>query len=118
MGAAERLPMIGPVTEARIQAAFAEAAVITAAAACKVIGCDPRTLREMTDAGIIRAVRLGAGKTRGYTEGDIRAYLTESAGPCPSTSQPRAPSSNTTSRSAVVDFTALRASKRAAPPKK
>lgn len=118
MGAAERLPMIGPVTEARIQSAFAQAAVITAAAACKVIGCDPKTLREMTDAGIIRAVRVGAGKTRGYTEGDIRAYLTESDAPCPSISQPRARTSNTTSRSKVVDFTARRALKRAARPKK
>jgi hypothetical protein len=110
--------MIGPVTEARIQSAFAEAAVITLAAACQVIGCDPKTLREMADAGIIRVVRIGAGKTRGYTEGDIRAYLTESAAPCPSTSQPRVPSSNTTSRSKVVDFTARRALKRAARPKK
>lgn len=118
MGAAERIPTIGPITEGRIRAAFADACIITAEAAAGLIGCDVKTLREMTDAGIIRAVRKGAGKTRGYTEGDIRAYLTESAAPCPSISQPRAPTSNTTSRSKVVDFTVRRALKRAARPKK
>ncbi len=118
MPAVDRIPTIGPVTEARIQAAFAEACVITAEAACGLIGCDPRTLREMTDAGIIRAVRKGAGKTRGYTEGDIRAYLTESAAPCPSTSPPRARTSSTTFNKKVVDFTARRASKRAGQLKK
>lgn len=117
MGAAERTPIIGPATEARLQAAFATACVITLKAASAVIGWSPKTLREATDAGIIRAVRVGAGNTRGYTEGDIRAYLTESAGPCPSTSPQKAPSSNTTSRSKVVDFTARRALKRAARPK-
>ena len=118
MGAAERIPTIGPVTEVRICAAFAEACIITADAAAALIGCDVKTLREMTDAGFIRAVRKGAGKTRGYTEGDIRAYLTESAGPCPSISQPRAPTSNSTSRSKVVDFTVRRALKRGGLPKK
>lgn len=73
MGAAERIPIIGPTTEARIEAAFAEACIITAVATSGLMGCDPKTLREMTDASIIRAVRVGAGKTRGYTEGDIRA---------------------------------------------
>lgn len=113
MSAAQRIPMIGPATETRILCAFAEACVITAEAAAALIGCDVKTLREMTDAGIIRAVRKGAGKTRGYTEGDIRAYLTESALPCPSTNPPRARTSSTTSNSRVVDFTARRASKRA-----
>ena len=109
---------LGPAIEARIQAAFAEGCLITATATANLIGCDPKTLRAMTDGGMIRAVRIGLGKTRRYTEGDIRAYLTESAAPCPSTSPRRAPTSNTTSRSKVVDFTARRALKRAARPKK
>lgn len=109
MPMADRIPSIGPVTEARIQAAFAEACVITAEAACGLIGCDPRTLREMTDAGIIRAVRKGAGKTRGYTEGDIRAYLTESAAPCsPAPSPKPTPTANTK----VVSFMARRQAKK------
>ncbi len=118
MSAAQRIPTIGPATETRILCAFAEACVITADAAAALIGCDVKTLREMTDAGIVRAVRKGAGKTRGYTEGDIRAYLTEGVAPCPSIDPPRARTSNMTSRSKVVDFTARRASKRAERPKK
>lgn len=91
MGAAERLPMIGPVTEARIQAAFAKAAVIGGEAASRVIGCSPKTLNELADAGAIRAVRKGGGKSRAYTEGDIRWYLQHSAGPCRETEpKPRA----------------------------
>lgn len=81
MGAAEHLSMIGPVTEARIQAAFAEAAVIGGEAAAALIGCSPKTLNELADAGAIRAVRKGGGSSRGYTEGDIRLYLTQSAAP-------------------------------------
>lgn len=72
---------IGPTTEARIATAFAKAAVIGGEAACALIGCSLKTLNELADAGAIRAVRKGGGKTRGYTEGDIRAYLTQSAGP-------------------------------------
>lgn len=73
---------IGPATEARILAAFAQAAVIGGGAAAALIGCDLKTLNELADAGAIRAVRRGGGKTRGYTEGDIRWYLQQSAGPC------------------------------------
>ena len=117
MGTAERIPTIGPVTEARICAAFAEACIITADATAALIGCDVKTLREMTDAGFIRAVRKGAGKTRGYTEGDIRAYLTESAAPCPSTNPRRAATGPTTSNTRVVAFTARRGSKDDARPR-
>lgn len=66
---------IGPVTEARLRSTFADASVISANATATLIGCDVKTLREMTKAGVIHAVRKGAGKTRGYTEGDTRAYL-------------------------------------------
>lgn len=72
---------IGPTTEARIAAAFASAAVIGGEAAATLLGFSLKTLNELADAGAIRAVRKGGGKTRGYTEGDIRAYLTESAAP-------------------------------------
>jgi hypothetical protein len=109
---------LGPITEARIAAAFADCCVLTAEKTAELIGLDVRTLREMTDASIIRAVRRGAGKTRAYTEGDIRAYLTESAAPCRSTKRPRAPTGSTTSRSNVVGFTARLASEANAPRKR
>ncbi|MDY6922790.1 MAG: hypothetical protein SWI22_02375 [Pseudomonadota bacterium] len=102
---------IGPVTEARIADAFARSCTITAKAAADLIGCDVKTLATMTDDGVIRAVRKGARSSFAYTEGDIRAYLTESAAPCRSISQPRAASTPTISNTRVVDFTALRASK-------
>ncbi|MDP3405081.1 MAG: hypothetical protein Q8S03_10355 [Brevundimonas sp.] len=73
---------IGPITEARIREAFADRAVLTGKDTARLIGMDVKTLDAITDAGAIRAVRRGAGETRGYTEGDIRAYLTESAAPC------------------------------------
>lgn len=82
---------IGPTTEARIAEAFAKAAVIGGEAACALIGCSLKTLNELADAGAIRAVRKGGGKTRGYTEGDIRWYLQQSAAPCRETEpKPRA----------------------------
>jgi hypothetical protein len=105
---------IGPVTEARILAAFADRAVLTIKDAAQLLGMDPKTLDAITEVGAIRAVRRGGGETRGYTEGDIRAYLTESAAPCRSTNPKPAPISTTTSRSVVLDFTARRALKRSA----
>ena len=110
--------VIGPATERLIQAAFSESCLLTCQGAARLLGMDEKSLRALTDKGVIRAVRRGGGRTRAYTEGDIRAYLTESSAPCPSISQPRAPTSNTTSRSKVVDFTARRALKRAGRPKK
>ena len=95
---------IGPTTEARIVAAFAHAAVIGGGAAADLIGCDPKTLNELADLGAIRAVRKGGGRRRGYTEGDIRAYLTDSAGPCrDSIPKPRA--TGGPPRAKVVPFT-------------
>lgn len=109
---------IGPATEVRILAAFADAAVITTKAAARLLGMDPKTLDAIADAGFIRCVRRGGGDTRGYTEGDIRAYLTESAAPCRSTNPKPAPISISTSSSKVADFTALRALRRNGPPKR
>jgi len=70
---------IGPATERRIQMAFADACIITAQAAAKLLGMDAGTLRELTEEGVIRAVRRGA--RRAYTEGDIRCYLTQADAP-------------------------------------
>ncbi len=72
---------IGPATEARIFAAFAATALLTAGETADLIGLDVKSLRLLTDDGVIRAVRRGGGGHRAYTEGDIRAFLTESAAP-------------------------------------
>ncbi|ADK99416.1 helix-turn-helix domain-containing protein [Brevundimonas subvibrioides] len=72
---------IGPATEARLLSLFASAALATAEATAAFLGIDVKSLRALTDAGLIRAVRRGGGGHRAYTEGDIRAYLTESAAP-------------------------------------
>lgn len=72
---------LGTATEARVCAAFAETALLTAEAACALLGIDTKSLRALTNDGIIRAVRRGGGGHRAYTEGDIRAFLTESAAP-------------------------------------
>ncbi|WP_271145387.1 helix-turn-helix domain-containing protein [Brevundimonas sp. NIBR10] len=109
---------IGAATEARILAAFKDTCLLSAEATARLLGIDVRSLRALNDDGLIRAVRRGRRETRAYTEGDIRAYLTQSAAPCPSTNPPRAPTSNMTSRSGVADFMARRALKRAARPKK
>jgi len=111
-------PTIGPATEALIQAAFASSCTITANAAAQVLGFDVKTLRNMTDEGLIRAVPRGTAGVRAYTEGDIRAFLTESAAPCPSIAPRKARTGSTTSNKKVVDFTDRRASKRAAQPKR
>jgi len=109
----DAVPTIGSATERRIQMAFDDACLLTAKATAKLLGIDEGTLRTMAETGVIRSVRRGAGSVRAYTEGDIRAFLTESAAPCPSTSQPRARTSNTTSRSKVVGFMDRRALARA-----
>lgn len=99
-------------------AAFSSACVLTCERTAELLGLDVRTLREMTDAAVIRAVRRGSGKTRAYTEGDIRAYLMESESPpCQSTSRKKGASGNTTSGTRVIDFTARRDRKRGATPK-
>lgn len=100
----DAVPTIGPTTEARIAEAFTQAAVIGGEAAASLIGCDPKTLNELADIGAIRAVRKGGGKRRGYTEGDIRAYLTESAGPCRD-SIPKSRATGGPARAKVVPFT-------------
>lgn len=77
----DAVPTIGPATERRIQMAFADACIITAQATARLLGIDEKSLRALADDGVIRAVRRGSGRNRAFTEGDIRAYLTESAAP-------------------------------------
>lgn len=72
---------LGPATERRLMAAFADTCVLTCGAAARLIGVDEKSLRALTDDGVIRAVRRGGGRWRAYTEGDIRDYLTQGAAP-------------------------------------
>lgn len=66
---------LGPVTDALFAAAFARGGAITAKAAAELVGMDPRTLREMTEAGLIRAVPRGT--VPAYTEADLRRFLSD-----------------------------------------
>lgn len=121
-------PAPGAATEARILDAFADRALITAAKCCWILGLSPKTLRGMTDRGLIGAVLIGAkGTTRQYTEADVRAYLTgprapvrpqEKDLPCPSISRKARASINTTSSTKVVGFTEALAKRRAEKPKR
>ncbi len=107
----------GGPTERLIRAAFATTALITAKAAATLLGVDVKTLRGMTNEGMIQAVRRG--RLHAYTEAAIRKFLTEEMGQqCRSTSRRRAASSSTISNIKVVDFTVPRARKRAARPRK
>ena len=95
---------LGPATEARIFAAFSTACILTAEAAADLIGVDPGTLSEMTDQGVILAVRRG--KRRAYTEGDIRTYLTQGDALPRSLRSPRV---NVPTPARVVPFTQRKA---------
>lgn len=64
---------LGPATEALFAAVFSGAATITAKSAARVLGLDPKTLKEMTAAGLIRAVPRGT--VPAYTEADLRRFL-------------------------------------------
>ncbi|RRN64677.1 helix-turn-helix domain-containing protein [Caulobacter sp. 602-1] len=66
---------LGPVTEQRFFEAFSDTALVPAKIAARLVGLDTDTLSEMTDEGLIRAVRKG--RLRSYTEHDLRAYLLE-----------------------------------------
>lgn len=79
----DAVPTIGPATARRIEMAFAaaDACVLTCKATARLIGVDEKSLRALTDAGAIRAVRRGGGATRAYTEQDIVDYLTQGAAP-------------------------------------
>lgn len=112
---------LSPSAEERIAAVFEDGLLATAKAIAGLIRVDVKTLRAMTDEGVIRAVRRG--KRRAYTEADVRAYLATPAParekkPCPSTSRRTARTSTMTSSGKVVAFTALQASRREGRPKR
>jgi excisionase family DNA binding protein len=71
---------LGPATEAILARTFGERLLITMQEAAKLLGMDIKTLRSMTDEGLIRAVRRG--KVRAYIEADIRRFLLECQAPC------------------------------------
>ena len=66
---------LGAATEALLARYFADRIILSAGLTAELLDLDEKTLRAMTDDGIIRAVRRG--RLRGYTERDIRAYLAE-----------------------------------------
>lgn len=65
---------LGPTTERRFAEAFGRAALLTAKAAAALIGVDEKTLGDLTERGVVRAVPRG--RLRAYTEHDLRDYLT------------------------------------------
>ena len=73
MGSIDRA--LGPITEDRFREVFSQGALASAKVAAGLVGLDADTLNEMTDQGIIRAVRRG--RLRSWTEADLRAYLLE-----------------------------------------
>lgn len=97
---------LGPATEARIMAAFADRCILTSEATADLIGMDTDTLNDLADEGVIRAVRRG--KRRAYTEGDIRAYLTDSA---PAERAERKPRETVPAAGRVVLFTDILAAR-------
>lgn len=104
------VPIIGTATERRIQMAFETACLLTAKATANLLGLDEGTLRAMADKGVIRSVRRGAGAVRAYTEGDIRAYLTQDAAP---EREPSAPKVSQRGPTKVVSFMDRRRAKKA-----
>ncbi|WP_374453772.1 hypothetical protein [Phenylobacterium sp.] len=108
---------LGPITERRFSEAFAETATVPACRAASLIGVDEKTLAGLTADKVIRSVPRG--KRRGYTERDLRAYLTDQhEAPCPSTSPKTAASGSSTSSLKVAGFMARRGKLRDAPPKR
>jgi hypothetical protein len=71
---------LGPATEARLAEAFADRILLTAQDTAKLLGIDPRSLREMHLDGTIRAVIVGRSTYR-FAEIDIRAYISSGGRP-------------------------------------
>lgn len=113
---------LGPTTERRFAEAFANGATITLAAAADLLDVDEKTLKALTEAGVVACCPRGP-KRVGYSEVALRSYLLSppSAAParpekttCQSTSRRTAPTSTTISSTKVVGFMEARASRRAA----
>lgn len=104
------LSALGPATETILARAFADAVMITAGAAARIIGVDEKTFHALVDGQAIRYVLVGRS-TKRYTEADLRAYLMrETELSCRSTNQPRA-SSRTSPRVSTTGFLQRRAMK-------
>lgn len=71
---------LGPVTEERLRAAFADKAVVGRGVVCDLLGLDPKTVDTLTDARVLGSIPKGA-KQRGYTERNLREYLTRPPDP-------------------------------------
>lgn len=101
----------GDMTEARIREAFAKKAKVSHAAAARLLGCDPDTLRV---AGDKRRVRYGlVNGRRVYTEAALRDYI-KGLEEWPSaetghTGPQKAHTSKSMSDSGALDFVAARA---------
>ncbi|MNE36953.1 hypothetical protein D3C80_1307880 [compost metagenome] len=112
----DRFPNLGPATEVILARAFADAVMIPANAAARIIGVDDKTFHALVEGEAIRYVLVGRN-TKRYTEADLRAYLMrETELSCRSTSQPRAVSTTSISRIGAGGFTARRALKASAQP--
>lgn len=101
----DRFPYLGAATEALIARAFEDSAMITAGAAQSVLGLDDRTFSALVEGEAIGFVLISP-TTKRFTEANLRLYLNRETEltPCRSTSQRKAVSGSTTSRSGGSGF--------------
>ena len=114
----DRFPYLGAATEALLSAAFAQHAMVTAGAAQNVLGLDDRTFSALVEGGAIGFVPISA-TTKRFTEANLRLYLNRGTEltPCRSTSQRKAASGTTTSKSGGSGFSARPARLRVVQPR-
>lgn len=77
---------LGPITEARFAKAFAERALIGRQDAARLLGIELKTFDAL---GLPTVARGTSERAKGYTERDLRAYLTAQLAPRPTPSKPR-----------------------------
>lgn len=107
---ARTLPVdLGPTTEGRFAQVFEKGAQATAKDAAWLLGIDEDTLKEMTDAGDIRAVRRG--RLRSWVECDLRRFLLEGPDAPPREREPKSPGAPARA-SKVVPFSQIRRTRR------
>jgi len=100
---------LGSETDRHLAHLFSLTATATAKDVSRVLGIDPKTLREMTLDGKIGSVPRG--KMTAYSESNIRNYL-EGQSPCQSTNRKRAASGSSTSDKKVKGFMDRRTQRR------
>ena len=102
----DRFPYLGAATEALLSKAFASTAMVTAGAAQAILGLDDKTFTALVEGGAIGYVPISA-TTKRYTEANLRLYLNRETEltPCRSTSQRKAVSGTSTSKSGGSGFT-------------